>query len=51
VVRAIVEAHGGTVDAATREGGGAVFTIELPAGSPPVLAVPPKPDVAREAHA
>jgi len=30
IVRAIAEAHGGTIRAASAEGGGAVFTIELP---------------------
>ena len=32
IVAAIVEAHGGTVRAANADGGGAVFTITLPAG-------------------
>ena len=31
IVRAIAEAHGGRAAAAQREGGGAVFTVELPA--------------------
>ena len=31
VVQRIVEAHGGRVSAANREGGGAVFTVRLPA--------------------
>ena len=31
IARAIVEAHGGTIRAATADGGGAVVTIELPA--------------------
>ncbi len=39
VVRAIVEAHGGTVAAETRQGGGALFTIRMPAGTPPVIAM------------
>jgi signal transduction histidine kinase len=30
IARAIAEAHGGTIRAASAEGGGAVFTIELP---------------------
>jgi two-component system OmpR family sensor kinase len=34
IVAAIVEAHGGTVKAANADGGGAVFTISLPASSP-----------------
>lgn len=31
IARAIAEAHGGTIRAASADGGGAVFTIELPA--------------------
>src|SRR6185503_12258838 len=31
IARAIAEAHGGSIHAASAEGGGAVFTIELPA--------------------
>ncbi|WP_449064876.1 ATP-binding protein [Planomonospora algeriensis] len=34
VTRAIVEAHGGTITASPREGGGTVFTLRLPAGPP-----------------
>jgi len=33
IVKALVEAHGGTVAVANRPGGGAVFTVELPAAS------------------
>jgi two-component system sensor histidine kinase KdpD len=40
VVRAIVEAHGGTVEASNRDGGGARFAISMPAGTPPVIAAP-----------
>ncbi len=45
IVAAIVEAHGGTVRAANAEGGGAVFSILLPAGDqaryqPPSAAAP-----------
>ncbi|MBG0816440.1 PAS domain S-box protein [Planomonospora sp. ID82291] len=35
VTRAIVEAHGGSVAAAPREGGGTVFTVRLPVGPSP----------------
>ncbi|MBM3295701.1 MAG: HAMP domain-containing histidine kinase [Candidatus Aminicenantes bacterium] len=34
LVRKIVVAHGGAVEAAARPGGGTVFTLELPRGSP-----------------
>ncbi|MBG0817684.1 ATP-binding protein [Planomonospora sp. ID82291] len=34
VTRAIVEAHGGSVAAAPRKGGGTVFTVRLPAADP-----------------
>ncbi|MBT9540306.1 two-component system sensor histidine kinase KdpD [Thiobacillus sp.] len=40
IVRAIVEAHKGTVRGETRAEGGARFVISLPAGEPPV--VPPE---------
>ncbi len=35
ICKAIVAAHGGTIRAANRPGGGAVFRFELPAGEPP----------------
>jgi two-component system sensor histidine kinase KdpD len=35
ISRAIVAAHGGRITAANRQGGGAVFRFELPAGEPP----------------
>jgi two-component system sensor histidine kinase KdpD len=38
VVRAIVEAHGGSVTAENRPGGGATFRITLPMPNPPALA-------------
>ncbi|MFP4067491.1 MAG: sensor histidine kinase [Spirochaetaceae bacterium] len=34
IVRAVAEAHGGSVDAANREGGGSRFTIRLPRTEP-----------------
>jgi len=37
IVRAIVEAHHGTVHAENRPEGGARFTIRLPAGTPPTV--------------
>jgi two-component system sensor histidine kinase KdpD len=37
IVRGIALAHGGTVRAATRPGGGASFTLTLPTGGPPPM--------------
>ena len=38
ICRGIMEAHGGTIEAANREGGGAVFTVHLPVhGTPPTI--------------
>jgi signal transduction histidine kinase len=35
IARGIVEAHGGKISAANRNGGGAIFTIALRKGAPP----------------
>jgi two-component system sensor histidine kinase KdpD len=44
ICKAICEAHGGSIRAAAREGGGAVFTVTLPLiGTPPSLP-PPAPE-------
>lgn len=40
IVRTIVEAHGGRVSAASREGGGSVFTVLLPGVAQPLTARP-----------
>ena len=37
IVETVVEAHGGSVRACARDGGGARFIIELPRGEPPAL--------------
>ena len=39
ICRAIVEAHGGTIEGRTRDDGGARFTIALPRGEPPSVVV------------
>jgi two-component system sensor histidine kinase KdpD len=45
ICRAIISAHGGTIRALPREGGGAVFRFTLPLASPPLGASTPKPSV------
>jgi len=35
IVKGLVEAHGGTIEAGSAPGGGALFRLFLPAGSPP----------------
>ncbi|UGQ10715.1 ATP-binding protein [Yinghuangia sp. ASG 101] len=37
IVKGLVEAHGGTIDAGRAEGGGAMFRFRLPAGMPDAL--------------
>jgi len=37
IAKTIVEAHGGSISARNREGGGSCFTIQLPVGNPPVF--------------
>lgn len=39
ICRGIVEAHGGTITAKNREGGGGAFRITIPVGAPPQLPV------------
>jgi two-component system, OmpR family, sensor histidine kinase KdpD len=41
IVKGFVEAQGGTVRAANRDGGGAVFTLRVPLSKPPPISVEP----------
>jgi two-component system sensor histidine kinase KdpD len=43
ICKAIIAAHGGTISAANRASGGAVFRFELPAGDPPTVEAEPVP--------
>ena len=40
ICRAIAQAHGGTIEGRTREGGGARFLLRLPRGEPPGMPTP-----------
>ncbi|HZI85151.1 MAG TPA: sensor histidine kinase KdpD [Casimicrobiaceae bacterium] len=46
ICKAIIAAHGGTISAANRPGGGAVFRFELPAGEPPPVEAEPESEPA-----
>jgi two-component system sensor histidine kinase KdpD len=43
ICRAIMQAHGGSIEGATRAGGGARFTLRWPRGEPPVIATAEEP--------
>jgi two-component system sensor histidine kinase KdpD len=43
ICKAIIAAHGGTITAANRATGGAIFRFELPAGEPPVVEAESEP--------
>ena len=45
ICRAIIEIHGGTIDAANRDSGGAVFRIQIP-----IVGTPPELTPERESH-
>ncbi|MGC1816718.1 MAG: ATP-binding protein, partial [Casimicrobiaceae bacterium] len=47
ICRTIIEAHGGTIWAENRDGGGARFTFTLPAGTPPPIESESDPRVAK----
>jgi two-component system, OmpR family, sensor histidine kinase KdpD len=42
ICRAIVTAHGGTINARNQPGGGAIFSFSLPLSSPPTIEAEPK---------
>jgi len=46
ICRAIAQAHGGTIEGITREGGGARFLLRLPRGEPPALPTPEEASLA-----
>jgi two-component system sensor histidine kinase KdpD len=43
IAKAIVEAHGGQIGVEAADGGGACFTIKLPAGNPPAVSLDNEP--------
>jgi signal transduction histidine kinase len=44
IARSVIGAHGGTISVANRPGGGALFTVDLPAVNSPDGAADPRPE-------